>query len=88
LLVVAGVAVVGVLGAFAYGSQATVTKDIGPGVFNLAAPSAQLIEKGRYLAVAADCVACHTAPQGTPFAGGLKMATPIGAIYRLEHHAG
>jgi len=81
ILVVAGVVVVVVAAAFSYGSQATVTKDIGPGKENLAAPSAQLIEKGRYLAVAADCVACHTAPKGQPFAGGLSMATPIGAIY-------
>jgi len=81
LLVVAGVAVVGVAAAFAYASQATSTRDIGPGTVNLSAPDTQLIEKGRYLAVAADCVACHTAPQGKQFAGGLSMATPIGAIY-------
>src|SRR5450830_1160423 len=81
ILVVAGVVVVGVVGAFAYAKQATATKDIGPGTENLAAPSAQLIEKGRYLAVAADCVACHTAPKGQPFAGGLAMATPVGAVY-------
>jgi mono/diheme cytochrome c family protein len=81
IAVVAGVVVVGVVGAFAYAKQATVTKDIGPGTENLATPSAQLIEKGRYLAVAADCVACHTAPKGQPFAGGLAMATPVGAVY-------
>lgn len=40
-----------------------------------------LIEKGRYIAQASDCVACHTAPGGKPFAGGLAMQTPIGAIY-------
>lgn len=33
------------------------------------------------LAAAGDCVACHTASGGQPFAGGLKMSTPIGAIY-------
>ncbi|MDI9850081.1 c-type cytochrome [Rhodoblastus sp. 17X3] len=40
-----------------------------------------LIEKGRHIAQASDCVACHTAPGGKPFAGGLAMQTPIGAIY-------
>ncbi|MFT4198151.1 MAG: cytochrome c [Pseudoxanthomonas sp.] len=40
-----------------------------------------LIEKGRYLAAAGDCTACHTAPGGRPFAGGLAIASPIGAIY-------
>ncbi|MGN4120444.1 cytochrome c, partial [Burkholderia gladioli] len=27
------------------------------------------------------CIACHSAPNGKPFAGGLKFDTPIGAIY-------
>ena len=40
-----------------------------------------LVARGAYLAKAGDCVACHTAPRGTPFAGGLKMVTPMGAIY-------
>ena len=39
------------------------------------------IERGRYLAVAADCTACHTAPGGEPFAGGLALDSPLGAIY-------
>src|SRR5258707_15172080 len=34
-----------------------------------------------YLARAADCVACHSAPDGEAFTGGLKMGTPLGAIY-------
>jgi mono/diheme cytochrome c family protein len=36
---------------------------------------------GEYLARAADCVACHSIPGGKAFAGGLKMGTPLGAIY-------
>ena len=39
------------------------------------------IERGKYLAIAADCGACHTAPHGKPFAGGLPMSTPLGTIY-------
>ena len=47
-----------------------------------AAPAdAQLIKQGEYLARAGDCIACHTAPQGKPYAGGLGMATPIGKVY-------
>ncbi len=42
---------------------------------------ADAIRRGEYLARAGDCVACHSAPGGKPFAGGLKMATPLGAIY-------
>jgi mono/diheme cytochrome c family protein len=41
---------------------------------------AGLVEKGRYLAIAGDCVACHTAPGGAPMAGGLPLATPVGSI--------
>jgi mono/diheme cytochrome c family protein len=40
-----------------------------------------LVKRGEYLAKAGDCVACHSAPHGKPFAGGLKMMTPMGAIY-------
>ncbi|MBV8627954.1 MAG: cytochrome c [Paraburkholderia sp.] len=40
-----------------------------------------LIQRGAYLAKAGDCIACHSTPRGKPFAGGLKMVTPMGAIY-------
>lgn len=39
------------------------------------------VEQGRYLAQAGDCVACHTAPGGKEFVGGLGIDTPIGRIY-------
>lgn len=39
------------------------------------------VEQGRYLATAGDCAACHTAPDGAPFAGGLQIETPFGVIY-------
>ena len=38
------------------------------------------IERGRYLAVLSDCSACHTAPGGAPFAGGLALQTPFGKL--------
>jgi mono/diheme cytochrome c family protein len=38
------------------------------------------IERGRYLAVLGDCVSCHTAPGGKPFAGGAALETPFGAL--------
>lgn len=40
-----------------------------------------LIAQGRYLAIAGDCAACHTAPGGADYAGGLAISTPIGTIY-------
>ncbi|KAA8560732.1 Fructose dehydrogenase cytochrome subunit [Pseudomonas extremaustralis] len=36
---------------------------------------------GKRLAVAADCVACHTSPGGKPFAGGYPLSSPMGVIY-------
>ena len=46
----------------------------------LAADDQDLIKKGEYLVTAGDCVACHTAPKGEKFAGGLYMQTPVGAL--------
>jgi fructose 5-dehydrogenase cytochrome subunit len=46
-----------------------------------ASGSAELTERGAYLAKAADCGACHTAPHGKPFAGGLAISSPVGTIY-------
>ncbi|MCP5143654.1 MAG: cytochrome c [Gammaproteobacteria bacterium] len=40
------------------------------------------ISRGEYVARLANCVACHSIPEGEPFAGGLKMDVPfLGAIY-------
>ncbi|HCP54256.1 MAG: cytochrome C oxidase Cbb3 [Pseudomonadaceae bacterium] len=52
----------------------------------LAAPLLQAqaddqVERGEYLTRAADCMACHTAPGGAPFAGGLAIESPFGIIY-------
>jgi mono/diheme cytochrome c family protein len=44
------------------------------------ADDAALIKKGEYLSRAGDCVACHTSPDGKPFAGGLYLPTPVGDI--------
>ncbi|GAB1576592.1 c-type cytochrome [Bordetella petrii] len=44
-------------------------------------PDAQLIKQGEYLSRAGDCIACHTAPGGKPFAGGLGLDSPLGMIY-------
>jgi mono/diheme cytochrome c family protein len=44
-------------------------------------PADPAIQRGAYLATASDCTACHTAPGGLPFAGGLPIASPVGTIY-------
>lgn len=38
------------------------------------------LERGEYLARAGDCVACHTAEGGKPYAGGMALDTPFGKI--------
>ena len=42
---------------------------------------AQLIARGRYLAVAGDCQYCHSIPGAPPYSGGLSMGLPIGTVY-------
>jgi mono/diheme cytochrome c family protein len=41
----------------------------------------ELIQRGRYLAIAGDCISCHTRAGGAPFAGGLAFHTPFGTVY-------
>jgi mono/diheme cytochrome c family protein len=40
----------------------------------------EVIEHGRYIALAGDCTACHTARGGQPFAGGGAIETPFGIL--------
>ena len=46
-----------------------------------AAADAGPIERGEYLAKAGDCVACHSAPGGAPYAGGGAINSPFGRLY-------
>jgi mono/diheme cytochrome c family protein len=76
VLALAALVLVGVVAFFAW-----------PARLEAVAPSANqptgaaLVERGRYLATAADCVACHSVPGGQPYAGGLAFKLPIGTIY-------
>ncbi|WP_107313810.1 cytochrome c [Burkholderia metallica] len=42
---------------------------------------AATLVRGRYLALAGDCSACHDAADHTPYAGGLPVNSPFGPIY-------
>src|SRR5690606_32984633 len=42
---------------------------------------AQLLARGKYLAQAGDCMACHTTKDGPLYAGGVPIETPFGTIY-------
>jgi mono/diheme cytochrome c family protein len=57
-----------------------------PSIAPISAPApdsfdAQLRRDGARVVALGDCVVCHTAKDGRPFAGGLPLATPFGTIY-------
>jgi mono/diheme cytochrome c family protein len=73
-------AIVVVLGIARLGSVNLLRGEAGGPIQQPNAP-ADVIARGKYLAEAADCAACHTAPGGAPFAGGLPMQSGFGVIY-------
>ncbi len=53
----------------------------GPGAKSVGqTPTATMIARGAYLARAGDCMACHTARGGLPYAGGKILTTAYGVI--------
>jgi mono/diheme cytochrome c family protein len=44
------------------------------------AQQAPVVQRGEYLARAGDCISCHTANGGAPFAGGYRLDTPFGYL--------
>src|SRR5215471_4293786 len=46
--------------------------------------SADAVKRGEYLARAADCMVCHTAPGGKLYAGGLGIPLPFGTLYTTK----
>ena len=56
-------------------------KDANPTGVSASLAKASLVERGAYLARAADCMACHTKPGGKDFAGGLGFKLPFGTLY-------
>jgi mono/diheme cytochrome c family protein len=40
-----------------------------------------IVEQGRYLATAGDCISCHTRAGSAAFSGGRPLNTPFGVIY-------
>ena len=44
-------------------------------------PASPLQTPGGYLAAAGDCVVCHSMPGAPAYAGGYRLASPLGSIY-------
>lgn len=71
----------------ALGTTLTLAMPWRPAIAPVAPPDPNLystatIERGRLVALAGDCIVCHTAPNGgTPNAGGHPLQTPFGTLY-------
>jgi mono/diheme cytochrome c family protein len=74
---IGAVIVIGIA-AFAYARQAAI-----PPLAQAPTPSTNqtLLAQGARLAELGDCMQCHTAKGGKPYAGGEPLATPFGTIY-------
>ena len=94
-IAVAGFAVIGlgvaawlvlIPGPMAFASGSTVALSDYKGADPTGVPKqlaqSDIIKRGEYLAHAADCIACHTAPGGQAYSGGFAFNLPgIGTIY-------
>jgi mono/diheme cytochrome c family protein len=69
--------------SFAHGTRVALKHYTGPSPVGVPPELAQadLVTRGKYLAIAGDCVSCHTAPGGQAFAGGLAFNLPFGTLY-------
>jgi mono/diheme cytochrome c family protein len=70
--------IVGVLGLFALAWHPALPPIEPPAAASF---SPELIATCEILAGAGNCAACHTAPDGKPYAGGLGLGTQFGTIY-------
>jgi len=76
-----GAICVGAVGVLAFAALAW-----RPAIAPIEPPSPQsfapeLVARGKMLASAGNCAACHTVPGGGAFAGGYAMPTPFGTVY-------
>lgn len=77
LVAVAVLAMLGYAGAVLYDLRRAYPQSTD----GLAGPALeQQRQRGQYIARLADCTACHTAPDGQPFAGGYRLETPFGPL--------
>jgi nicotinate dehydrogenase subunit B len=74
----AGAGAIAGLLAMAWPAKPAIAPTDGP---DISLYSAAAIARGRLVAAAGDCAACHTAPQGAANAGGFALETPFGTVY-------
>ncbi|MCA0942081.1 cytochrome c [Salipiger pacificus] len=78
LRIIGGLAVLGVIALLAF---IFVPVQISKPAQELAADWQPEPGQGEYVMNASDCVACHTAEDGAPLAGGRAIASPMGTIW-------
>lgn len=82
---IAGVWIIRGPGPMAFGTGPNVAlaeyKAADPTGVPAALAKASLVERGEYLARAADCMVCHTTQGGQEYAGGLGFKLPFGTLY-------
>jgi mono/diheme cytochrome c family protein len=73
----------GYLAAFLFTAAAVGASNQGYGQGRQPHPpaSAAQVERGKYLAQAGDCIACHTVPGKPIFSGNRALPTPFGTLY-------
>jgi len=69
--------------AFAGGSTVALAdyREANPTGVPASLAKADIVKRGEYLAKAADCMVCHTAPGDAAYAGGLAFPLPFGTLY-------
>jgi mono/diheme cytochrome c family protein len=73
-------ALLGVLALFCTTALQAQQPAAAPAARSASAAQSQ-VERGRYLARAGDCIACHTVPGTRIFSGNRPMPTPFGTLY-------
>jgi mono/diheme cytochrome c family protein len=76
---VVGCAIIGGAGFVGF-AQYGEHKRFAPIEVSLVRGDAAQLARGKYVAAASDCAACHTAPGGQTYAGGYALQTPFGTI--------
>jgi mono/diheme cytochrome c family protein len=70
----------GLLAAHGWGATQVPEQTPGQGPAQAQTADAALLAHGKYLTTMGDCIGCHTADGGKPFAGGQYMAMPFGRL--------
>lgn len=78
LLLAGAAGAFGFCGFLAYAWESAITPVDRP---DPASFSPAMVERGRILAAAGDCAACHSAPGRPAYSGGLGLPTPFGVLY-------